>query len=596
MTSTSQVWKVVGGADKGGILVREGYGTSSPALDARLATGATVEERELKGDRIRFSKLSGEGPSEGWASVRLPGKDLLVRIEREASVEEEVEETEECLSPEEAIQRRCQKEIARGKIGWIPVGIEHVQANHMKCSKGMFYGLEFPYNEKMLLEFGASWLTKAFQAAGTLKRSNAVTRIVNVKKHEFGNNGGKCLFEVEYKHPSPDLHVKLFAKFPFDMNDKKQASDSLAQRVYKQPQDFTEVNFYRIMETFIPFKTPRFYYGDISNESTNFIMITEQVNFDDPGTSEPLAPFQIEGPYDKAMDYNLRSAPADYYYLLIRKGAIMAALHKSGKLAPESVLDEFENTSKKGPELWGMHPGSTGDPMFANKLKGAESFMFETAAKIFPPDAINPDFQKTWRNTMLLMNAYAAEINYYKHGARPDYVAFTHQNLNCDNAYFWRDDQGQLDAGIFDWGNIKAMGLGHMFYWWIYTAEWETMAEHAHGLADYFISTYHEHGGPLLQKEEYFKMFILTALEHQASVVPTVPLIYKMCPKKEFASITDRRDDRIFRTIDGKSTCRVYLHCWCNITRMFSEFEVVAVLEKWIQEFAAASNTAPKSV
>merc|ERR1719361_1856423 len=173
---------------------------------------------------------------------------------------------------------------------------------------------------------------------------------------------------------------------------------------------------------------------------------------------------------------------------------------------------------------------------------------------------------------MRAVNAYAAEHFYWRHVAFPDYVAFTHQNLNVDNAFFWRDDAGQLDAGIFDWGNIKAMGLGHMFYWWVYTAEWEMLVEHARSLSEYFVSAYHEHGGPLLDKDAYWTMYILTALEHQCSVIPAVPFIYKMCPKAQFASITDRKDDRIFKTIDGKSTCRVYLHCWCSITRMLLEW------------------------
>ena len=40
-------WKVVGGGDKGGILVREKKETSSEQLDARLATHAVVEELRL---------------------------------------------------------------------------------------------------------------------------------------------------------------------------------------------------------------------------------------------------------------------------------------------------------------------------------------------------------------------------------------------------------------------------------------------------------------------------------------------------------------------------------------------------------------------
>merc|ERR1712186_249543 len=73
-------WEVIGGGDKGGILIREGPTPGSKQLQ-RLATGATVEELELRGDKLHFKRITGEGPDEGWATIKLPDKDLLVRIE-----------------------------------------------------------------------------------------------------------------------------------------------------------------------------------------------------------------------------------------------------------------------------------------------------------------------------------------------------------------------------------------------------------------------------------------------------------------------------------------------------------------------------------
>ena len=76
-------WKVVGGGDKGGILVREKKETSSEQLDARLATHAVVEELQLSGERLNFRKIEGEGPETGWVSIRLKGKELLVPLDAE---------------------------------------------------------------------------------------------------------------------------------------------------------------------------------------------------------------------------------------------------------------------------------------------------------------------------------------------------------------------------------------------------------------------------------------------------------------------------------------------------------------------------------
>eukprot|EP00440_Ansanella_granifera_P067391 gb/GFBE01073097.1/.p1 GENE.gb/GFBE01073097.1/~~gb/GFBE01073097.1/.p1 ORF type:complete len:388 (+),score=112.55 gb/GFBE01073097.1/:1-1164(+) len=74
-------WEVVGGADKGGILVRKGQDLKSAQCDDRLSTGALVEELKLIGDRLNYKRLTGTGPEEGWVSIKISGKELLVKKE-----------------------------------------------------------------------------------------------------------------------------------------------------------------------------------------------------------------------------------------------------------------------------------------------------------------------------------------------------------------------------------------------------------------------------------------------------------------------------------------------------------------------------------
>lgn len=80
--SLVQVWKVVGGVDKGGILVRLGEDLSSAQAEARLATGSLVEELAVKGERLNYRLLKGQGPDTGWVAVRLTGgKELVVKTD-----------------------------------------------------------------------------------------------------------------------------------------------------------------------------------------------------------------------------------------------------------------------------------------------------------------------------------------------------------------------------------------------------------------------------------------------------------------------------------------------------------------------------------
>ena len=78
-----QVWRIVGGTDKGGIVVRDGEGLRSQQLRARLVTGTLVEELETRGSRLHFRLLDGCGPPHGWISLKVSGKDLAVPVQCE---------------------------------------------------------------------------------------------------------------------------------------------------------------------------------------------------------------------------------------------------------------------------------------------------------------------------------------------------------------------------------------------------------------------------------------------------------------------------------------------------------------------------------
>jgi len=57
--------------------VRQGQELKSPQLDKRLETGAIVEELRLAGERLHYRLLRGQGPPEGWVSLKVSGKALL---------------------------------------------------------------------------------------------------------------------------------------------------------------------------------------------------------------------------------------------------------------------------------------------------------------------------------------------------------------------------------------------------------------------------------------------------------------------------------------------------------------------------------------
>mmetsp|Transcript_32805 Transcript_32805/g.52327 ORF Transcript_32805/g.52327 Transcript_32805/m.52327 type:complete len:625 (-) Transcript_32805:164-2038(-) len=607
----AQLWKVVGGKENGGILVREGKDTKSSQCADRLATESVVEEVELADGRLKYKLVQGNGPEIGWVSLKLKDKDLLVHTTNVDSIPSSDMSSADTSDVSAMIAARCAKELAKPALEWKTITIAVVTENHEKVAKGMAYGMDFPWNEDTLEKMGPAWLTKAFHTVGSMPKDNKVTKIILEKKIKIttGNNGGKFLFEVEYEKPDANLHTKLFAKVPHPLEGATR-TDRLSSSVNKQPSELYEVNAYRLLESTLPMKTPRFYFGDISNETSNWIIITERIafhdfdgiNFGPPAPQRPpaLPAFQIEGPYDKCIDYNLRGEAEEYYMLLTRVGAKMAADAKSGKMGTEELLSKSFRPSPDPKDVtkWGMNPNAaTGEApkQVDAKLKNAFKFITGLGSAVFPEWTRTEKFGHKFFDTMLKVNAYAAEINYSMH-ANPDYTALGHLNLNVDNAYFWRDDAGKLDCGVFDWGGLGLASCGSKLWWWYYCMDYADFKRSITGLLETYVETYKEHSGLVLDKDELYVMVILSAIQQMAGLVAAVPQITKMCPKKEWDTIKDRYDPRIGANVDGKSTIRLYLHCMNTIMAIIEDMKGDEIVNTWIKDvYVGKFNQKPKT-
>jgi len=124
--SGPQLWDVVGGAEKGGILVREGQEISSAQNPLRLSVGAVIQEIELIGDRLRFELVVGAGPASGWVSTTLRAKALVVRRE-ETTLEVPRDHTER-LSPDQESIRRAESGKAILRAAGEPCRVLGLQA------------------------------------------------------------------------------------------------------------------------------------------------------------------------------------------------------------------------------------------------------------------------------------------------------------------------------------------------------------------------------------------------------------------------------------------------------------------------------------
>ena len=200
---------------------------------------------------------------------------------------------------------------------------------------GDLYGLPIPRTPSEVKKFGSSWLTKCFHAAGTLDKANSVKRVVAATElpvHQgadcAGGAGRKMFLSVEYEIPDlAVLHTELFLKLPWEPDWHMRGELSLGMG----DGDGLEIAAYLYLEDLLPCHVPKFYFGDISRATTNYVLITERVPYAARGTDPTTLPVgAVHAACGKYEDFSL-DAPEEYYKCLMRCMGRIAAWDKRGR-------------------------------------------------------------------------------------------------------------------------------------------------------------------------------------------------------------------------------------------------------------------------
>jgi len=562
------LWEVVGGADKGGIVVREGEGLKAPLCKERLSTGATVEEIEIKNERMHYKLVEGTGPAEGWVAMKLPDKVLLI------------EKTDNYELGEDGVPIRKLPE-------WKYVPVQQFDFLEMKDRAKMklpgdYYGIEFPWTKEELLEMGPKWLTRAFQKSGVLTKDNAVTDVTmkDVTGSVSGGAGMKFVMKVKYARDEPYLHKDLFVKLPHDPN---KGSDRYYVSVM-WGHDRPESIFNIWLAPFVPFKVPKMYFADISATSTNFILITEQVKFGEKGKKD-FGPGDIEPCYLKYADYDMIDGGPMYYLASCKALGLMAAYHKTGKLHPQ-INEMFPMPE----DIWSIPHGVPPMDPGAKKQELAKidqwiRFMSETAAHVYPKEIVDKKWLEDLKNQISVIMDYSYEIHCYCSGADTpcpnNYVGFTHNNLQVDNAIFYHDDQNELKVGMLDWG---AMGCGPLISsivnGCISGAQVDVFVEKREDFIKACVDSYAENGGPSLDMERMVTACDLTVAQWVSGLGKNTSVIMKDIKQKVWPEIKDLNDPRVRASWNAWAWCSQFN----NALQIYRKLDVWAKFQDWLKK------------
>ncbi|CAL1147233.1 unnamed protein product [Cladocopium goreaui] len=208
----------------------------------------------------------------------------------------------------------------------------------------------------------------------------------------------------------------------------------------------------------------------------------------------------------------------------------------------------------------------------------------ETAKAVMPDEITEPRFLQDWKQEILEVAEYANELGCFLSGggseSPQDYVGLTHNNLQIDNAFFWRNEQNEVEVGLLDWGILGCGPLSGAMQGCISGASTEVLLEHRDVFLRAFIDSYAENGGPRLDLERFKTMSNLQMLMWSMNITSNVSQVLKFTRPTEWAEIKDWMDPRL---LDRFQT-RAHTTQFKEALQLYKKWNLYGVFQKWRQE------------
>jgi hypothetical protein len=402
-----------------------------------------------------------------------------------------------------------------------PLDYEIFLERHRCVSPGDHYGLPFPIDLDGLRKAGPDFLTAAFRASGVMSADNHVTDIVALEKLDIRGASENGLLTLAYARHEPDLHTDLFVKFPpTDVHHKYgllRLSDG-------------EITIGRLSrERQLPVTVSQYYFGDYSAYTGNYILITGRV---------PFGVNPVEPAYRKGYDHDVPHIE-EHYEVLTRNLARLVGAHKRGELGLD--VEEIFPFAKAARDF---------DPILdaEQRLEKLIDFIGRIAPRLFKPEVTTPTFLKQWREDVLFGLDHKDQVLAYLL-SDADYTGLCHINLNVDNAWFWRDGSGQLQAGLLDWGGVGQASLAQAISGMMMMPQPEKHIALVDRVIDVFLEECAAQGCPAIDRAELY--FQYKASIYSTAICTFVTIlsdVVQMFPEDYFASMDNRMDARLLET------------------------------------------------
>lgn len=406
---------------------------------------------------------------------------------------------------------------------------------------GQQLGLAFPPNIEPLLAQGTAFLTAAFRASGAIAADNAVAEITHSKEFFGGGAGRKLMLSVRYEKPEPGLHTELFVKYPRDFGDPLR---DLFSHLMEPETRFALLS----RQPGFPVAVPKCYFADYDPQTRSGILITACIPFGRDG----VEPF-----HDKCRDYEVHD-PLAHYRALICVIARLAAAHKAGRFGSE--IDRqfpYDATQIRSDDRIPYTP-----EQLAGKIDAIAAFARDYP-QLMPANIADPAFLAGFAREAQGFLEHELAIKRFLN-ADADFIALCHWNANIDNAWFWRDAGGELEAGLLDWGSVSQMNVAQSIFGALCAVETDLWNAHRDTLVAAFADEYRAHGGPVLDVAELkFHTQLFVALLGLAWMSNAPEIIAAQLPA--LSEVRDRFDPRFADNFLARAQLQlmvVFLNAW----------------------------------
>ena len=244
------------------------------------------------------------------------------------------------------------------------------------------------------------------------------------------------------------------------------------------------------------------------------------------------------------------------YLVLVRKLARLCGWYKADHALAAELNQSFPTNHPTS-----MSAGAGGTVSLVRQVDSLVEFASSVAPQLFAADvggaAPMAQFKAQFVHMLELQPRFLEYL-----GSNPDYMAWTHPNLNIDNAYWWRDESGALDAGVIDWAGVGCREVTMSLDMCLFGGGWEVQEGGGQReLLAAFRDEYVASGGPALDLEELQRHFDVTLAIQLGGMTGIPAQLYgpHRIPRDQWPAIESVRDPRIDGDDDRAFIVRSYV-------------------------------------